>query len=501
MPYLPTPAVLGAIVHAMPGPRIVVDQNEMVLYVNQATCELLGYSESDLVGHSIDVLKPAGGGHQIDDLRKAWEATPQPGTLGRGMDLRARRADGTEVPIELEVVPWRTDEGDVVLVGIQDLTAAQHDSRLFRALLDAAPDPVVIADHTGAIRLVNGAAERAFGYARGELIGRPVEVLVPSRFAGHHPQLRDRFIAAGQPRRMEARDLLYAKRKDGSEFPADISLSPVSTEEGPLVIADVRDLTERLAAIDAVNKAQEQQRLTAEIDRLKDQLLATISHELRTPLASIVGFCELIDDIEDLDPTIQHYMSIVTRNARRETRLVEDLLTLTKIEQGSLNLEAAAVDLGDLVRDAVASAQPQATGSGIDLSWEADAPFEPVTINCDPERIGQALDCLLSNALKFTPAGGTVRVALEAGPRTAHIHVSDTGIGIDDPDPSRVFERLYRTPKTIQSQIPGAGIGLSIAEAIVLAHHGTIEVLDTSHAGTTFAVELPLADDPETTFS
>jgi protein-histidine pros-kinase len=498
-PYLPTLAALGVVMQAIPGPRIVVGEDEKIVLVNAAACDLLGYAPRDLVGQYVDVLKPEGPGGQIDVLRQAWAAAPESGALGRGMDLRARRADGTEVPIELQVVPWTTDEGGVVVIAIHDLTAAQYDNRLFRALLDAAPDAVVIIDDSGTIRLVNGAAERAFGYDRGELVGLPMEVLVPDRFAELHGQLREHFAAAPHPRPMGRAGTLYAKRKDGSEFPADIALSPVLTEEGPLVIADVHDLTERLAAVDEVHRAREQQNFMAEIDRMKDQFLATISHELRTPLASIVGFCELIAEVEGLDPDVQHFVSIVTRNARRETRLVEDLLTLVNIDQGGLSVRPASANLTRLVRDAVHSAQPRANAAGIDLSLEG--PDGEVPIVCDPDRIGQALDGLLSNALKFTPTGGRVRVVVELLGPVANILVADSGMGIDDPNPNRVFDRLYRSPSAIERQIPGAGIGLAIASAIVAAHHGNIRVLDTSRAGTTFALELPLEGQPETNMS
>lgn len=494
-PYLPTLAALGVVMQAIPGPRIVVDETEKILMVNAAASDLLRCPAADLVGHTIDILMPAGRTAQVDELRKAWAAAPTSGALGRGMNLRARRGDGTDFPIELQVVPWTTDEGAVVVVAIHDLTAAQSDTRLFRALLHAAPDAVVIVDKSGTIRLVNDAAEQGFGYGRDEILGQPLEILVPERFAGHHEHLRKGFLAAPHARPMGYAETLYAKRKDGSEFPVDISLAPVATEEGPLVIASLHDLTKRYAAIDALHKAEEGQRLLAEIDRAKDEFLATLSHELRTPLASILGFCELITEIEGLDPDAQHYMSIVTRNARREARLVEDLLTLVDIKERGLSVRAAPVDLTRLVHEAVSSAQPQATAAGIGLSLDARA--GPLTAVCDPDRIGQALDSLLSNALKFTPADGSVRVMLEAGATTARIEVADTGMGIGDPDTDRVFERLYRSPIAIEHAVPGAGIGLSIAAAIVAAHHGNIRVVKTDRAGTTFAIELPLDGRPD----
>lgn len=150
-----------------------------------------------------------------------------------------------------------------------------------------------------------------------------------------------------------------------------------------------------------------------------------------------------------------------------------------------------------MVRDAVSSARPQATGAGIDLSL--DAPADPTPIVCDPDRIGQALDNLLSNAVKFTPAGGRVHITMDLGPDSVTVTVADTGMGIDDPQPARVFDRLYRSPLAVQHEIPGAGIGLSIAAAIATAHRGNLSLVETGPEGTTFAIELPLDRAPHST--
>ena len=492
--YLPALAGFRAVFDASTEPTIVIDADDKIRVANTAACDLLGYAAADLLGRTFDILVAAGQVAQVNELRRAWAASTTPGALGSAMDLRALRADGTEVPIEVQVTAVTTIEGPVVMVAIRDMTLAQHDTRLFRALLEAAPDAIVIVDETGTIRLVNEAAEQCFGYARSELIGRALEVLVPKRVARLHQHLRKGLFASPHPRPMEQAGTLSARRKDGSEFPAEISLAPVVTEEGALMIAAVRDVTERLAANHAVRAAEEQQQVLIEITRSKDQFLATVSHELRTPLASIIGYCELITEMEDLSPELERFMSIVTRNARREARLVDDLLTLVNIDEHGVTVRVTPVDLTLLVREGVDSARPGAAEAEIDL-W-LEHPTDALTTLCDADRIGQALDILLSNALKFTPAGGRVQIRLEETAATARIEVADTGIGIGDPDPDRVFERLYRSPNAIEREIPGAGLGLSIAAAIVAAHQGTIRVLSTDDTGSTFEIQLPLRGEP-----
>jgi PAS domain S-box-containing protein len=497
MPYLPTLAALRKMLGAIPAPRLVVDEHECILLANATACDLLGYAAEDLTGKSIDILTPEGQVRRADDLRREWEDSPEPRHLGRDLELRVRRSDGTEVPVEVQVVPWLTDDGVLTVIELHDLTSAQYDNRLFRTLLDSAPDAVIIVDGGGTIRLVNTATEESFGYGRGELVGQSVEVLVPDHVRGVHHRLRERYASAPERRPMGRAGMLTARRKDGSEFPAEISLSPVKTEAGGLVIAEVRDLTDRLAALEAVSKAEEEQRVTEEVERLKSLLLATISHELRTPLSSILGFCELISEIDSLDPKVAHFVSIVLRNARREVRLVDDLLTLVDMDQGGLTVQPTESDLTTLVLEAVTSAQPDALASGLELSCVAMA--DPIPIRCDPERIGQAVDALLSNAVKFTPSGGTVLVEVEADSENATIRVTDSGIGIDIPDPSRVFERLYRSPLAVEQEMQGAGMGLSIAWSIAAAHQGSLELAKTGPEGSTFALHLPLRGRPEAT--
>jgi len=468
----------------------VIGADERIWMANAAACEFLGYDVDDLVGRPFDVLSPPGHSDQLDDLRDAWFSAPRSGDLGRGMDLRARRKDGAEVPIEISVAPMDASDGLVVVVSLRDITSVEHDTRLFRGLLESAPDAVVIIDDSGRIRLVNATLEKWFGYDRAELIGQSIEVLVPERLARKHVRLRGDYAVHPHSRPLGLGGELSARRKDGSEFPAEISLAPVQTDDGLLIVADIRDLTDRLAVTAAIRHAEERERTQEETNPAKDEFLATVSHELRTPLASMMGFTELIADVEELSPQGEHFLSIVMRNARRELRLVDDLLTLVNITENGLKIRPELVNLVTIVQEAVESVRLQAAEAQIDLGLEL--PGSRLEAVCDGERIGQVLDNLLSNALKFTPPGGNVMVRLCPGESTARVIVSDSGIGIGDAEPHRVFERLYRSQTAVAREIPGAGVGLSIAAAIVEAHRGSIRVVNSSEAGSTFEMAIPL---------
>jgi signal transduction histidine kinase len=227
-----------------------------------------------------------------------------------------------------------------------------------------------------------------------------------------------------------------------------------------------------------------------ENDRVKDEFFATVSHELRTPLTSMIGYGELMTDLEELSPQGQRFLSVIVRSAERELRLVDDLLTLVAIEESGLAIRSAEIDLERVVRESVEAARPRAEESQLLLSMET--PGTAVPMYGDRDRLGQAMDNLLSNAIKFTPAEGRVRVVLRTGASSAEIDVIDSGIGIGDEDPDALFERLFRSSTAVAQQTPGAGLGLTIALAIVEAHAGTIEVVRSGSEGTTFRMTFAL---------
>jgi PAS domain S-box-containing protein len=225
------------------------------------------------------------------------------------------------------------------------------------------------------------------------------------------------------------------------------------------------------------------------VDRMKDEFVALVSHELRTPLTSIRGYLELVmDDAEQLPAEALDYLEIVGRNTDRLLHLVGDLLLVAQAEAGKLSFEWIAVELVPLVAQCVQAAQPAAEAAGVELRFTSEA-SEPIV--GDPARIGQLLDNLISNAIKFTPVGGYVDVAVDASARSAVIEVRDTGYGIAPEDQEQLFERFFRTQSATDKVIAGTGLGLSIAKAIVDAHQGSISVDSAVHHGTTFRVELP----------
>jgi signal transduction histidine kinase len=263
-------------------------------------------------------------------------------------------------------------------------------------------------------------------------------------------------------------------------------------------MTDVVHALDRLRETEALARAEaesaqrlltEQNERLREADRLKDEFVALVSHDLRTPLTSITGYLELAQE-EELGDEVRQYLSVVERNAQRLLELVNDLLFVARLQAGQLSLERDDVDLGEVVRDAVAAIEAHRAGKEIRLTT-ALAPVPRV--HADRGRLLQLLDNLLSNAVKFTPAGGEVHVVLANTGGRVRLEVSDSGIGISPEDQRRLFERFFRGSAAIERQLPGTGLGLYISRAIAEAHDGTLEVSSELGRGSTFCVQLPLA--------
>jgi len=452
---------------------VLTDARGAVVLANSVAGDLVGLPAETMVGLTVE--------HFGRETMHTFQRVAVEAVVANNVEVNVRDAqvfysDGSSVPVDLTLTPTSTDRGPMVAIGLREATDRYRQTRLFRGLLEAAPDGMVIVDDTGEIVLVNAQVEKLFGYERSELVGEGVEILVPDRFSGMHMAFRSGYVTEPRTRPMGLSGDLFARRKDGSEFPVEVSLAPLETDEGLLISAAVRDISER-------------RRMQEENDRIKDEFFATVSHELRTPLTSMIGYGELMTDLEELSPQGQRFLSVMVRSAERELRLVDDLLTLVAIEESGLSIRAAEIDLEQVVREAVEAARPRAEEAELELTLVTEG--RAVPMYGDRDRLGQAFDNLLSNAVKFTPPGGKVRVTLHGNANGAWIDVADTGPGIGDTEPDQVFERLFRSKGAVEQQLPGAGLGLTIALAIVEAHDGAIEVVRSGPEGSTFRMTFP----------
>ncbi|WP_329127000.1 PAS domain S-box protein [Streptomyces sp. NBC_01465] len=252
-----------ALLEAAPDAMVIVDDTGVIRLVNAQTEALFGYPRNELLGRPIEILVPQRFRSQHPGHRLDYSANQQVRPMGANLELYGLRRDGGEFPVEISISPLQTPDGLLISAAVRDISERQAAEARFRALLEAAPDAIVIVDDAGTIQLVNAQTETLFGYRREELLGRQVEVLVPQRFHHHHPSHRHGYVDNHRVRPMGAGLDLHGLRKDGGEFPVEISLSPLETPDGTLISAAIRDVSERKAAEIQLAELYEQQRHVA----------------------------------------------------------------------------------------------------------------------------------------------------------------------------------------------------------------------------------------------
>ena len=349
---------------------------------------------------------------------------------------------------------------------------------LRRGFLDAAPDAVLIVGMDGKIVMANRRVETLFGFAPSELVGQPVESVVPQR-------LRE-VLPVAQP--TDAGLGLVARRKDGGEFAAEITLSPIDSAGGVLVAAAVRDVTERRREMDERNQRM------AEANRLKSEFLANMSHELRTPLNAIIGFASLMHagKTGELAPAHTEYLGDILSSAKHLLQLINDILDLAKIESGRMELRYQRVDLGVIVAEVRDILRGLTVGKRVHLSTDIDPELGSVEV--DPRMLKQVLYNYLSNAIKFSSDQATIRVHIaRLGSDELRIDVEDNGIGIAASDLHRLFIEFQQLEAVATKRHQGTGLGLALVKRIVEAHGGRVGVESTLGKGSTFTAIFPRA--------
>jgi PAS domain S-box-containing protein len=490
---------------------------------NAGATRIFGYEAEEAIGKPVSFLAWPGEEEQVETFLER---------LRRGeridhFDVARKHKNGKKIMVSLSLSPIKDAAGTIIGIAkiARDITeqkAAEEAlaaselrlgsmveqesharaetlaERRFRELIENAPDAILQVDSTGAIVIANRTAEMMFGYSREELMFKSIDMLVPEANRGRHAGHREAFAAAGVTRPMGQGLNLYARRKNGTQFPVEISLSPIRMESSINVTAVIRDVTERKEIEQRVRTLQESYMTELEarhkeaerLNQLKSEFMASVSHELRTPLHTIIGFAELLEEEAEgpLNEKQRRFLHHIHSDSEHLLGLINDVLDLSRIEAGGLNLRTESLSLEAVISETVNSIRPYADSRSVSLRASKDLDLH---VMADPMRFRQILSNLLSNGVKFTPAGGEVWIDASADESFVTITVSDTGVGIPVEECVRIFDKFYQVGSTPIGVREGTGLGLAICRQLVEMHGGKIWVDSQPQQGSHFHFTLP----------
>jgi len=471
---------------------LVRDLQSKITYWNRGAAILYGWSREEAGGRISHEL--------LSTVFPAPVSEIEAQVLSTGSwdgELIHRKRDGSTIIVSSR---WALETDDsskpiAILESNRDITGSRRAEKRFENLLESAPDAMVIVNHAGQIALVNSQTEKLFGYERKELIGQAVEILVPASRRSAHVGHRSGYSQAPHPREMGEGLDLHGRRKDGTEFPVEISLSPLETEDGTLISSAIRDISKRREATEKIrnlnsslqHKIDELNAVTSEMESFS----YSVSHDLRAPLRHIDGFARILKEehAAELSPEADRYLTRVIDAANRMGTLIDDLLSLGRVGRREMTL--GRVSLDDLVRQSMADLPPGTENRVIEWRIEplGEAP-------CDSGLLKLVFSNLLSNAVKFTRTrqAAVIEVGICKIKGTPAYFVRDNGVGFDSKYADKlfgVFQRLHS-----QQDFEGTGVGLATVRRIIQRHGGKIWAESELDRGATFLFTLAATPGP-----
>jgi len=477
--------IIRLAVELSPSGMMMTNSDGTIVLVNAEVERLFGYAREELLGQSVDILVPMSmrAAHESD--RASFMAHPEARRMGVGRDLYGMRKDGSKVPVEIGLNPINTSDGLMILSAITDITERKLADERFRLVVEACPSGMIMTNADGTIVLVNAEAERLFGYARAELYGRSIDLLVPAVVRADHANHRNKFLARPEARRMGIGRDLYGVRKNGTQIPIEIGLNPIHTSDGRMVLSAITDITERKRASEALAaRSEELLRSNADLE----QFAYVVSHDLQEPLRMVTYYTELLAEYlkDRLDEKSKKYIHYAVDGAKRMQQLVKGLLAYSRINsQGRSPMPIKSEIVVKSVLDSLKVAIEES---------RAEIICEPLpVVRADTVQLAQVFQNLIGNAIKFQAQHSPcIRIGAKQNDKKWTFLVEDNGIGIDKQYSERVFQMFQRLHE--RGRYDGNGIGLAIAKKIVERHGGRIWFDSEPEHGTTFYFTIPAAD-------
>ncbi len=472
-------ALLAAIIASSKDAILSFNLDGIATSWNPGAERIFGYSADEIIGQPpLVFIHSDKSDESADILERIRNGQP----IEHFETVRLRK-NKSAVPVSMDVSPIYDLTGAVVGASAiyRDITELKMAEQKFRDILESSPDAMVIADKTGTIVIVNSQTEEIFGYHRDEILGRSVELLMPSRNRAIFPGYWERFFSDPKVELMGGGLQLYGNRKDGQEFPVEIRLSPVETANGVLVVATIRDVSVHKNMIRQLN----------EMNALRSEFVAIVSHDLRSPMTSINGYAqELLNEWDATDEAKKiDYLQIIVRNTEYLAEFVEDVLQVARIEAGEYTFNIRPFDIRLLVQRVLDETASAGDGRRFEFTVPSDFP----NVLGDEDRQWQVLTNLLSNAVKFSPSGELIVVELSCIDDFVQVVVTDYGIGIATDDMSKLFMKFGRVSNHGVLKTPGNGLGLYICKTLVEAQGGRIWCESGLGRGSSFIFTIPSA--------
>ncbi len=461
---------------------VVVDGDGSIVLANAAAEKLFAYQPGELIGQDIETLMPHGMRKAHAKHRVGYHKAPRARPILSGLSLQGLRKDGRVFDAQISLTPIESPSGTLVSSTIQDISTDNTSEAYFKNVLESAPDAMIIIDHHGKIAVVNRQAEEMFGYAREEMLGQEIEMMLPTTLRDRHVSHRARFAADPRLRPMGEDLELPGLRADGSEFPVEISLSPFTSASGSFVSSVIRDVTSRKEMEEELIAARHE---AERANKANTAFLAAASHDLRQPVQAL----SLLSGA--LRRTVKDSLALEMVESQQNsldamTNLLNSLLDISRLDAGKVEPEFESFPVQRLVDRLFAEFSRQARHKG--LGFKAGSC--DVNVRSDPNLLSEIIQNFVSNAIRYTDKG-ELKLACRIDGDEIWIDVIDTGIGIDEAQQDEIFQEFH------QIKVPGVdkegfGLGLAIVRRLADLMGHRIAVKSSPGVGSTFSICLPI---------